>query len=128
MCRSYWSVNSVICCCNDLWIACDTCRITLFLFKQKMAYEMRISDWSSDVCSSDLHDARKPRAVDDADREDGAELDHHLEHESRRPLKPEKIAQEDKVAGRRYGDELGPPLDDNEEQGFGDFRQRPAAL
>src|SRR3546814_9990241 len=24
-------------------------------FKQKTAYEMRISDWSSDVCSSDLH-------------------------------------------------------------------------
>src|SRR3546814_15833049 len=31
-----------------------------FFFKQKTAYEMRISDWSSDVCSSDLdstHDA-----------------------------------------------------------------------
>src|SRR3546814_9090953 len=27
-----------------------------FFFKQKTAYEMRISDWSSDVCSSDLHD------------------------------------------------------------------------
>src|SRR3546814_7463317 len=29
------------------------CRL-FFLFKQKTAYEMRISDWSSDVCSSDL--------------------------------------------------------------------------
>src|SRR3546814_1649289 len=29
------------------------CRLCLF-FKQKTAYEMRISDWSSDVCSSDL--------------------------------------------------------------------------
>src|SRR3546814_2884656 len=28
--------------------------ITLFFFKQKTAYELRISDWSSDVCSSDL--------------------------------------------------------------------------
>src|SRR3546814_17599697 len=28
--------------------------IVLFFFKQKTAYEMRISDWSSDVCSSDL--------------------------------------------------------------------------
>src|SRR3546814_9653118 len=28
-----------------------------FFFKQKTAYEMRISDWSSDVCSSDLPDA-----------------------------------------------------------------------
>src|SRR3546814_5937005 len=26
----------------------------MFLFKQKTSYEMRISDWSSDVCSSDL--------------------------------------------------------------------------
>src|SRR3546814_7210535 len=39
----------------------DTCEyillllfFVLFFFKQKTAYEMRISDWSSDVCSSDL--------------------------------------------------------------------------
>src|SRR3546814_4458300 len=31
------------------------CFILFFFFKQKTAYEMRISDWSSDVCSSDLH-------------------------------------------------------------------------
>src|SRR3546814_6658421 len=31
--------------------------IFFFFFKQKTAYEMRISDWSSDVCSSDLHAA-----------------------------------------------------------------------
>src|SRR3546814_8401599 len=30
--------------------------VVFFLFKQKTAYEMRISDWSSDVCSSDLLD------------------------------------------------------------------------
>src|SRR3546814_4866238 len=29
--------------------------ILVFCFKQKTAYEMRISDWSSDVCSSDLY-------------------------------------------------------------------------
>src|SRR3546814_1255037 len=29
--------------------------IMCFLFKNKTAYEMRISDWSSDVCSSDLN-------------------------------------------------------------------------
>src|SRR3546814_5812216 len=28
--------------------------VCVFFFKQKTAYEMRISDWSSDVCSSDL--------------------------------------------------------------------------
>src|SRR3546814_1672772 len=36
------------------------CFSLLFLFKQKTAYEMRISDWSSDVCSSDLA-AASPR-------------------------------------------------------------------
>src|SRR3546814_1881727 len=30
------------------------CYFIFFFFKQKTAYEMRISDWSSDVCSSDL--------------------------------------------------------------------------
>src|SRR3546814_1834937 len=30
--------------------------VCIFFFKQKTAYEMRISDWSSDVCSSDLQD------------------------------------------------------------------------
>src|SRR3546814_4675570 len=38
-----------------------------FFFKQKTAYEMRISDWSSDVCSSDLdalgNDARPHQLV-----------------------------------------------------------------
>src|SRR3546814_6028130 len=37
-----------------------------FFFKQKTAYEMRISDWSSDVCSSDLLKAfDHPRAACD---------------------------------------------------------------
>src|SRR3546814_4989879 len=31
------------------------CLYLFFFFKQKTAYEMRISDWSSDVCSPDLH-------------------------------------------------------------------------
>src|SRR3546814_4910759 len=33
--------------------------ILFFFFKQKTAYEMRISDWSSDVCSSDLDKKEK---------------------------------------------------------------------
>src|SRR3546814_15548122 len=32
----------------------------IFFFKQKTAYEMRISDWSSDVCSSDLLSSTDP--------------------------------------------------------------------
>src|SRR3546814_10643005 len=38
----------------------------VFFFKQKTAYEMRISDWSSDVCSSDLVEAagdRRPQRI-----------------------------------------------------------------
>src|SRR3546814_6639806 len=45
------------------------------LFNQKTAYEMRISDWSSDVCSSDLGDdgSQGPRALPAAaPRADGA--------------------------------------------------------
>src|SRR3546814_10460888 len=39
------------CCsvCVGLWL------VLCFFFKQKTAYELRISDWSSDVCSSDLN-------------------------------------------------------------------------
>src|SRR3546814_10235487 len=32
--------------------------VVFFFFKQKTAYEVRISDWSSDVCSSDLYQAK----------------------------------------------------------------------
>src|SRR3546814_9418960 len=35
--------------------------VSVCFFKQKTAYEMRISDWSSDVCSSDLGEARSAR-------------------------------------------------------------------
>src|SRR3546814_5628829 len=34
-----------------------------FVFKQKTAYEMRISDWSSDVCSSDLPKTQRNGAL-----------------------------------------------------------------
>src|SRR3546814_1731388 len=47
--------------------------LCVFFFKQKTAYEMRISDWSSDVCSSDLpaHPRQagpEVQAVDQGDR------------------------------------------------------------
>src|SRR3546814_4962235 len=47
-------------CCNSS----DCMFVRVFFFKQKTAYEMRISDWSSDVCSSDLI-ARKDVRVGD---------------------------------------------------------------
>src|SRR3546814_8618582 len=37
--------------------------LVFFFFKQKTAYEMRISDWSSDVCSSDLFRHRRPSSA-----------------------------------------------------------------
>src|SRR3546814_8083135 len=37
-----------------LFVRGDMRMMSSFFFKQKTAYEMRISDWSSDVCSSDL--------------------------------------------------------------------------
>src|SRR3546814_1505665 len=40
------------------------CSVFFFFFKQKTAYEMRISDWSSDVCSSDLLDLQALVAAD----------------------------------------------------------------
>src|SRR3546814_20762604 len=58
--------------------------VLLFFFKQKTAYDMRISDWSSDVCSSDLHhDAMEEAASAKGDRPD-----------ARRPsLDPSEIAE-----------------------------------
>src|SRR3546814_7293673 len=44
-----------------LFFVCALC--FFFFFKQKTAYEMRISDWSSDVCSSDLACAARPRRM-----------------------------------------------------------------
>src|SRR3546814_10208150 len=38
--------------------------VVFFFFKQETAYEMRISDWSSDVCSSDLWGDRSRRSRD----------------------------------------------------------------
>src|SRR3546814_5792870 len=39
------------------------CSIIVFFFKQKTAYKMRIRDWSSDVCSSDLREAQTLRRL-----------------------------------------------------------------
>src|SRR3546814_7010431 len=47
MFESYSSI--VVCHCTVLFVSCF-----FFFFKQKTAYGMRISDWSSDVCSSVL--------------------------------------------------------------------------
>src|SRR3546814_3506283 len=47
--------------------------LVVFFFKQKTAYEMRISDWSSDVCSSDLHFHRRAMRRREEHRVTGAQ-------------------------------------------------------
>src|SRR3546814_4206588 len=73
MCRHYWSAYLIVFFISsllyphlcvvfrsyffflDVLFVCLFCSLCFFFFfKQKTAYEMRISDWSSDVCSSDL--------------------------------------------------------------------------
>src|SRR3546814_12711376 len=65
------------------------CHFIVFFFKQKTAYDMRISDWSSDVCSSDLRDlvellalqlVAAHAALDDRrEQAERAEVDEHRE-------------------------------------------------
>src|SRR3546814_4580340 len=45
----------------EFFLSCESLMIFFFFFKQKTAYDMRISDWSSDVCSSDLGIVRMVR-------------------------------------------------------------------
>src|SRR3546814_2645617 len=58
--------------------------LVVFFCKQQTAYELRISDWSSDVCSSDLTNAATAQADDLADttireaRTMQRHVDHHL--------------------------------------------------
>src|SRR3546814_11766019 len=47
--------------------------VFFFFFKQKTAYEMRISDWSSDVCSSDLPLGIQNLSVESAGSKEGTE-------------------------------------------------------
>src|SRR3546814_6307679 len=47
-------VSVVTCSCDKIAASMSTCVLSFLFFKQKTAYEWRISDWSSDVCSSDL--------------------------------------------------------------------------
>src|SRR3546814_2691207 len=58
MCVMYLSLWSEFFCVYDYCVVVEICSglcySFVFFFKQKTAYEMRISDWSSDVCSSDL--------------------------------------------------------------------------
>src|SRR3546814_2263285 len=99
----------------------------LFFFKQKTAYEMRISDWSSDVCSSDLHhhrDEKRPRA--DAKAVGERHRDGGDEHRDGR-------------VGQKFGEDHRQKIEDDErdqrveavnavDEQFGCFGREPALL
>src|SRR3546814_5081006 len=57
---------SILCFSNAISAIVCVLMFLFFFFKQKTAYEMRISDWSSDVCSSDLPRRRAARRADKA--------------------------------------------------------------
>src|SRR3546814_1330197 len=79
------------------------CVISFFFFKQKTAYEMRISDWSSDVCSSDL--------TGDQPSQPGA-----MRHDIAPQIGRRRIAvlEEDRIAGPLIDIGHAPALDLNE--------------
>src|SRR3546814_5533426 len=101
----------------------------LFVFKQKTAYEMRISDWSSDVCSSDLGQAEhapgilaraaEPVGVEGvADQQADQRADQRIGPEQRRAGEEA----EDFSVPAVHGEILSPPL-----EGEGDKLGAPAA-
>src|SRR3546814_3012005 len=65
----------------SVWFGCIVC---FFFVKQKTAYEMRISDWSSDVCSSDLTALQRPPSGDEGEAGPG----HRGLEPVRYPFKP----------------------------------------
>src|SRR3546814_1420832 len=73
----------------------DRLCLLVFFFKQKTAYEMRISDWSADVCSSDLGLHRV-----------------HLFHGARAAEDPDPISQAPDGPGHDAGRQLAPAAED----------------
>src|SRR3546814_7013346 len=94
-----------------------------FFFKQKTAYEMRISDWSSDVCSSDLirndppirgrNDVVTQPSLPTIGFDEPSQLHRYLSHIARsatvakfgrlRPLRPSAFMREPAARQRRCG-------------------------
>src|SRR3546814_7922436 len=60
--------------------SCQYFIFEFFFFKQKTAYEMRISDWSSDVCSSDLAEQRQQPCECGDEHESAADAEQPGEH------------------------------------------------
>src|SRR3546814_1157036 len=83
--------------------------VSFFFFKQKTAYEMRISDWSSDVCSSDLPFIEPVRQV----RRRHHVEQHDLVHRLRRAGRAGQGAAFEDLPRQGEADETGSAGDDN---------------
>src|SRR3546814_8400932 len=119
--RSFSSIcilYDVLCFCILLLFCFLLVLVSFFFFKQKTAYEMRISDWSSDVCSSDLHGVERILEIllDEhtlaALRRRAAIIADHLEfhlltQRLERPVEPADEAVEFNRRGARAGGEIG---------------------
>src|SRR3546814_2461750 len=81
-----------MCCCIVVvgWIGIV---FSFFFFKQKTAYEMRISDWSSDVCSSDLHQKADGAAVHAKDRQTTPLVEQLVQHVEQETVAAERDQQ-----------------------------------
>src|SRR3546814_16560648 len=92
----------------------------IFFFKQKTAYEMRISDWSSDVCSSDLCAAVLPPGV----------VARHRRHvRAAAPCRTgarNGVGAAGREAERRAGRAMGPDLEMRSRRGVGGPARRDA--
>src|SRR3546814_12462816 len=82
--------------------------VFFFFFKQKTAYEMRISDWSSDVCSSDLVPVGSHRPAPPVPRDAGPDRRRdpcpHLPRRNRRRTRSRGSGRGRRVAYRCGGD------------------------
>src|SRR3546814_8622758 len=93
-----------------LFVLCLTLHNVFFLtnfffFKQKTAYEMRISDWSSDVCSSDLirtaHRAIPPRRAQHLLRQGRARHRRRAHQDRKSVVKGKSVSVRVDLGGRR---------------------------
>src|SRR3546814_10267323 len=87
--------------------------LLIFFFKQKTAYDMRISDWSSDVCSSDLADVDRHHQVREDREKESNQQDEDIRWR-RSPRHPQEMAglahvpshhEQDRSEERRVGHE-----------------------
>src|SRR3546814_1427063 len=100
--------------------------IIFFFFKQKTAYEMRISDWSSDVCSSDLQaeddldqPAETARGITEGKAQAGDDDDDHRDDLGDRTLDALEDRLERRFPGHRRAARMGRDGDDHRDEDRG---------